>query len=500
MMKSYVIGLDIGTSSAKAVLFNRTGYVVSEREIGYPTYHPHIGWSEQDPLEIEQATKQALKEVIEQSNVPQEEICAIGLSAAMHSLICVDESCEPLSPLITWADQRSTQQAEYLRSLPNASIYLNTGTPQHPMAPLAKLVWMKETGYTPYLQASKFISFKEFMLARWFNTYVVDYAVASATGLFNNTTFEWDNEALNAAGITTDQLSKPVPPTHVCQGLQKEIADYIGIRADIPFVLGSSDGPLANIGVGAMDHGDVAITIGTSGAIRQMTSSPRTDQLQEVFCYTVAENLWVMGGPTNNGGNVLQWMRNVLGEKTNTYDQLTELASTSSIGANGLLFLPYLNGERAPIWDAKAKGSYIGLTTSHTKADMIRAGLEGTIYSLYHINNTLTRLAGEPKTLLASGGFSRSRLWLQILADIFGKEIHLPLSHQSSAWGAAWFALMAVGVEEKLEDIKGSIPMKETIEPNEKAHKNYQTMFSIYEQASSQLRTTFGALSAYQSQ
>ncbi|MCM3713017.1 gluconokinase [Halalkalibacter oceani] len=506
-MKLYVIGLDIGTTSVKAVLFKRSGYVVAEQEELYPTSQPKIGWSEQNPLQIELATIQALKVLIEKAAVPAEDIAAVGLSSAMHSLVCVDEENKPLSPLITWADQRSVKQAEELRSLSGSSIYLKTGTPQHPMTPLAKLRWMKENDYAPYRQAAKFKSMKEFLLARWFREDVVDYGVASASGLFNIRTKKWEEEALAAAGVTQDQLSVPVPPTYICQGLPPSLADQIGIKKELPFVIGSSDGPLANIGTGAIEHGDVAVTIGTSGAIRQMSTSPRTDEQQEIFCYSVAEQLWVMGGPTNNGGNVFHWMKEVLGEEQqriaqqkqlSAYELLTGLAETSSPGANGLLFLPYLNGERAPIWNSRARASFIGLTPSHTKADMIRAGLEGTIYSIYHIGTALNRLAGPPKTLLASGGFARSALWLQILADVFGQPVELPLSHQSSAWGAAWLALLATGEESRLDDIKQSIPMKGTIEPNEQAHRRYAELFSIYQQAINELHSTFQRLSALQ--
>ncbi|MCM3759263.1 gluconokinase [Alkalihalobacillus oceani] len=506
-MKSYVIGLDIGTTSAKAVLFKRSGYVVAEHEELYPTSQPKIGWSEQDPLQIELATIQALKMLIEKAAVPAADIAAVGLSSAMHSIVCLNADNEPLSPLITWADQRSVKQAEELRSMPGSTIYLKTGTPQHPMTPLVKLRWMKENDYEPYRQATKFKSMKEFLLARWFREDVVDYGVASASGLFNITEKVWEKEALAAAGVTKDQLSTPVPPTYLCQGLPPALADEIGIDKKLPFVVGSSDGPLANIGTGAIHHGDVTVTIGTSGAIRQMSTSPRTDEQQEIFCYSVSDELWVMGGPTNNGGNVLHWMREVLGEEQqriaaqkqmSAYELLTELAETSSPGANGLLFLPYLNGERAPIWNSRARASFIGLTPSHTKADMLRAGLEGSIYSIYHIGTALNRLAGPPKTMLASGGFSRSALWLQILADVFGQQVQLPLSHQSSAWGAAWIALLATGEEARLEDIKESIPMKGTIEPNEQAHQRYKEMFAIYQQAINELTSTFQRLSALQ--
>lgn len=505
LIDKYVIGLDIGTTSAKAVLFRKNGLVVGESESLYPVHHPHPSWAEQDPIIIEQAAITAIKSVIIKANVMKQEISAVGLSTAMHSLICINEKYEPLSPSIIWADGRSVEQAGRLRL--NTDIYLKTGTPIHPMSPLCKLVWMKENDYQPYKEAAMFVSIKEFLLLRWFGEAVVDYSVASATGLFNIHTFDWNDDLLKIAGVCREQLSKPVSPTTICRGLSNELADKMGIKTDTPFVLGGSDGPLANLGIGAIAPGDVAITIGTSGAIRQMASKPKTDNHQEIFCYAVTDDRWIMGGPTNNGGIVLQWLRDVLGEKEvelvlqeggNAYDLLTKLATTVAPGSNGLLFLPFLNGERAPYWDANARGSLIGLTLSHKKEHILRAGLEGVVYSLYSVGEALERLAGQPVNLFASGGFARSPLWLQIVADIFGHLVQVPESHQSSAWGAAWFALLAVGEVSSLEAIKDSIPMKQTYEPNAISHEVYKELYVTYRQLYAALKPHFTALANYQ--
>ncbi|WP_088105786.1 gluconokinase [Halalkalibacter urbisdiaboli] len=505
--KHYVIGLDIGTTSAKAILFTKNGVVLAENEGTYPVYHPHPSWVEQDPYEIEEAAIAAISGAVQKGGINRNEILCVGISSAMHSLICVNDQHEPLSPSITWADGRSVDQAKSAKATFGESLYLKTGTPIHPMSPLSKLIWMKETNYRPYLNAAKFISIKEFLLVRWFNQSIVDYAIASASGLFNIHTFEWDEEALSVAGITKEQLSEPVPSTSICQGLTGQLADKLHLPADIPFVIGSSDGPLANLGIGAIAPGDVAITVGTSGAIRQMVSKPRTDKLQEVFCYAVTQDLWIMGGPTNNGGIVYQWLKEVLGEmevqqaleqNSDPYDLLTALASQVNAGSNGLLFLPFLNGERAPYWDANARGSYIGLTLSHKKQHMIRAGLEGVIFSLYSIGETLERFAGKPASIFASGGFARSPLWLQILTDIFGQPVHVPVSHQSSAWGAAWFGLYALGEVRSLTDIKDSIPMKETYVPNQNNHLVYQELYKTYRELYYALKPHFKALATFQ--
>ncbi|MEQ6389027.1 gluconokinase [Bacillaceae bacterium S4-13-58] len=494
-MKKFVIGLDIGTTSAKAVLFNGYGEVLSEGEEGYEMTHPKPSWSEQDPQIIERAAVQAIRKVTQ--GVNSREIIGVGMSAAMHSIICIDENHLPISPSITWADGRSTTQATSLKnSAQGTNIYLRTGTPIHPMSPLLKLIWMKETSYTPYKRAKRFISIKEFLLSRWFDEYVIDYSVAASTGMLNIKTKQWDKEALDLAGIEEDQLSKVVSATYQLTGLSSSLADEMGLHVDTPFVIGGSDGPLANLGIGAINPGEVAITVGTSGAIRQMTKSPKTDQQQEVFCYSFTDDLWVMGGPTNNGGIVLSWLKELFTtpEIENPFDLLNEWAEKAAPGSNGLLFLPYLNGERAPFWDAQAKGGFVGLTLSHKKEHLIRAGLEGVIYSLYHVGAALERLSDPPKKLLASGGFARSTLWLQILADIFGQTVEVPESHQSSAWGAAWLALYSLGETQSLDEIKNHIPMKLRMEPDEKRHNSYSELYNVYKSLYPALKEPFSTI------
>lgn len=489
MKKKYVIGLDLGTTSAKAVLFTKDGHVHGEAEYEYPTHHPVPGWAEQNSLEIEQACILALRDVRNHAN--DGPIQAIGISAAMHSMICVGESGESLSPALIWADGRSKGQAETLEK----EIYYKTGTPLHPMSPLAKLIWMKENDYAPYHSASYFMSIKEFLVYRWFGVRKVDYSMASATGLFNLETMDWDGEAIKLAGIRIDQLGQPVPSEEILQGLRRETAEEIGIPADVPFVMGASDGVLANIGIGAIRPQDIAVTVGTSGAIRRFVDTPATDPQGKTFCYRFSDEYSIIGGATNNGGNVLRWMGDVLGGSP---EELLRSAEAVPPGANGLLFLPFLNGERAPYWNSDARGSYIGLSSFHKKEHMIRAGLEGVIFSLYSIGEVLEAQSGKPERLLASGGFSRSPLWLQMLADVFGLKVEVPSSHQSSAWGAAWVALLAIGEAASIEEICGYIPMREAFLPNQESHIFYQELYSLYKETYYSLEKHFGTLSKLQ--
>ncbi|MGI8316708.1 gluconokinase [Halobacillus mangrovi] len=494
-MNSYVIGLDIGTTSAKSVIFDREGHVKGEHEVGYPLLHPQNGYAEQDPVTIEEAALEAIFVSKEAAGIEASEISGVGISAAMHSLICIDRSGEPLSPSIIWADARSADQAAVLKEH-HAHLYMNSGTPLHPMSPLSKLIWMKEHMYAPHEAADYFVSIKEFLLYRWFGEKVVDYSIAAATGMFNIKEHHWDEEALNLAGIDTGQLFEAVSPTHTLKGMKAEAAGKSGLNEDTPFVIGASDGPLANLGIGAIEPGETAITIGTSGAIRQFATEPLLDEKQEIFSYSFTEDLWITGGPSNNGGIVLAWLQKLWDGDQDAYsvEQLSEMAESVPVGADNLLFLPYINGERAPFWNAEAKGSFIGLTPTHDKEHMTRAAMEGVIFSILHIGKALERLGNKHQKIYASGGFARSSVWVQMLADMFNTTIYLPKSHQSSAWGAAWLALYSLGEVEKLADIKSSIPMDKECKPNVDNHEKYQELFQVYEGLSATLQPHFSKL------
>ncbi|PRO66306.1 gluconokinase [Alkalicoccus urumqiensis] len=497
---SYVIGLDIGTTSAKSVVFTKSGEVISEAEAGYPVTHPHPGWAEQDPLEIEQAAFRAVRESLEKKRIPAEAVHSVGLSAAMHALICVDEKTEPLSPVIIWADGRSRSQAESWKASPEGrAMYLATGTPIHPMSPLLKLIWMKDTGYEPYRKAERFLSVKEFLTARWFGIHAVDYSIASATGMFDIRRKTWHAPALAACGISEEQLSPPVSPLYQFSPLHADAAEKLGLSRDTPFTAGGSDGPLANLGIGAVTPGSTAVTIGTSGAIRQMSAAPQTDEKQEVFCYAFSEDRWILGGPTNNGGNVLQWLQGIYGNHSDVSGILKE-AEKAPAGSDGLLFLPHLNGERAPHWDAAARGAYVGLAADHERHHMLRAGLEGTLFSIYHVGEALSRLTGENAVLYASGGFARSPFWVQLLADIFEETVHLPESHQSSAWGAAWTSLTASGETDGLDAVAGSIPMGTPVHPDAASSAVYRQLFHTYKHLYDALKPAFHELHAFRNQ
>lgn len=491
----YIIGLDIGTTSTKAVIFNTKGKVMAEHGVEYPISTPKAAWAEQDSQLILSAAIESIREAIRQSGAT--EFIGLGISSAMHSLILMDRENQPLTNTIIWADNRSTAQADWLRQGPGREIYLRTGTPIHPMSPLSKLLWFKEQQPDLYAKTAKFISIKEYLLRQFFGEYVTDYSIASATGLFNLDQLDYDQEVLELLGIQKDQLSTPVPTTHILRGIRPEYAQAMGIPQDLPFVIGGSDGCLANLGIGVLEKGNAAITIGTSGAIRTVVPQPLTDLHMRTFCYALTDQHWVIGGPTNNGGILLRWVRDRFAAGS-SYDELTAEAAQIAPGSDGLLCLPYLSGERAPIWNADARGCFFGMSLHHERAHFIRAAMEGVIFSVYAVGKALQDLSGEFRTVRASGGFVQSPLWCQILADIFGTEVMIPESHQSSSWGAAILVLYALGLVDELDAYKDALGEGRRFIPNSNHHQTYQTLFEIYEEVYSSLVNPFSRIASYQ--
>ncbi|MEO0409445.1 MAG: gluconokinase, partial [Cyanobacteria bacterium P01_A01_bin.135] len=298
-MTAHIIGVDIGTTSTKTIVFASNGTPVAEKSVGYPLLSPQPEVQEQDPEQIYEAVVHSVNAVVTQSSC-QRSLLGISFSTAMHTLIAVGSGGALLTRSITWADRRSGPWLETLRQRCDAhALYHRIGVPLHPMLPLVKLLWLREAQPEIFEQAAKFISIKEYILHRWFGEFVVDRSIANATGLFNIHTLDWDEEALSLAGITGDRLSRLVPTTHLLQGMAAEPAAAMGVAADIPVVVGASDGALANLGVGAQP-GEVTVTVGTSGAVRASATRPKTDPEERLFCYLLTPDRWVIGGATNN--------------------------------------------------------------------------------------------------------------------------------------------------------------------------------------------------------
>lgn len=281
----------------------------------------------------------------------------------------------------------------------------------------------------------------------------------------------------------------------------------MGIHPDTPFVIGASDGVLANLGVGAIGAGETAVTIGTSGAVRTVIDQPRTDELGRTFCYALTDRHWVIGGSTNNGGIMLRWLRDEFAASEvaaarqlgkDPYEMMIEEASRIPAGSEGLLFLPFLSGERAPYWNANARGMFFGISLHHKRQHFIRAVLEGVVLSVCTVGTALGDLAGQATDIRASGGFARSAVWRQMLADMMGREVIVPESHEASSLGAAALALYAIGEMEDLTEIKNWIRIRHRHQPNPQNRKTYMELYAMYERLYYKLQDEFDIIAEFQ--
>jgi gluconokinase len=462
-MEQFYIGIDIGTTATKAVCFDKTGKVIRECSQSYPMYHPKPDWSIQKPNEILAAVLGCIAEITK--GIEPE---FISFSSAMQSIMAIDEAGKPLTDAILWADNRAHSLAEALKkSEQGERFYQKTGIPIHTFSPMTKIAWLKENDAATFFKAHKFISIKEYIWHHLTGEYVIDSSMASGTGLMNIHTLQWESDILDYLKIEEAQLSTIVSPTHQSKG-HSDGFDYI---------LGGGDGVLANLGTGAMETGRIALSIGTSGAVRLPVDKPYIDSQMRTQCYHLMDNQYLKLGAVNNGAIVLQWLKESILKTDESFEELFEQAKIIPAGSEGLLFVPYLLGERAPIWDASAQGTLLGIQIIHTKAHLIRATLEGILFGLLSITEILLPDPEErhATTIMASGGFGKSEFWLQMVADIFQMKVIVAETIEASAWGAVLIGFKATGIT-----IPNHTRIGKTFLPNDDYKEIYEQRFEKF--------------------
>ncbi|WP_207695325.1 gluconate kinase [Enterococcus sp. DIV0212c] len=501
-MEKIAIGVDIGTTQTKAVVFNEDGTVRTTAYVRYPLIQETEGMAEQEVDQIFQAVITCIKQVI--TNVQPHKISLISFSTAMHGLIVMDKNNQPLTRVITWADNRAEKYAEELKDTAlGQTIYRNTGLPMHPMTPFHKIRWLKEEMPEIYDQAAKFIGMKEYLFYQLFDQYITDISTASGTGFLNIHDLTWDQQALSEMGVKEEQLPTLVKPTHQLTKLKAHWKELLGLSEQTVFVLGGADGPLSNLGLGAITKGIATLTVGTSGALRYIVEQPYTHPQAETFCCVLDEHYWVIGGATSNGAGIFDWacetllkevQTNACESLRNPYDAVMDLVKETPVGAKGLMFHPYLLGERAPLWDAEATGSFVGLKRNHDDKIMMRAVVEGICLNLKRILTELEELGGTVNEIRATGGFADSEVFKKVMADVLGYPLSLTESIEASALGAVILGWQSLGVIPDLETACEQVEIYEVIEPNHENHQVYQQIYPLYITTQQQLSASYHQL------
>ncbi len=457
-MAAYLIGLDIGTSSTKAVVVDRAGNLLAKAAREYGMDAPQAGWAEQDPAVWLAAAVNCVAEALRQSGVEPGEVRALGLTGQMHSLVAADASGEPLRPAIVWADQRSGAQVKHLTAqIGKAHLAEWTGNPLAAGFMLASWAWLRENEPRLAERTRLLLLPKDWVRLRLTGQSGSEPSDASSTLLFDPHIRQWSAPVLQAAGIDPGWMPPVQPSAAEAGGLLPEIARAMGLKAGTPVVFGCSDVTAQALAQGVVEPGQVSVTVGTGGQLFAPLRRPLHDPELRVhlFCHALPDR-WHHEAAVLSAGLALRWLRDQVW-KGSRYGELADLAAGVEAGLDGLFFLPFLAGERTPYMDPGLRASFVGLGLRHGQAHLVRAAMEGVIFALRQGLDLLESLSPEgaraaDSPLIASGGSSAHPLWLQLQADIFNRPLQVDEAPEATARGAALLAGLGAGVYARVED------------------------------------------------
>lgn len=479
-----ILSVDMGTSSVRACLVSPKLKIMHQSSRNLQLITDAKGKAEMDAEKIIQKTLTCIRETFKWAETQGIPVSAISFSSASAGLVCLDAEFKPLRPLLTYADMRATKESQWLIETYGRKAFAHTAAPVHASYWLPKLLWLKHQGLL-HFESLRFCTIKDLLIYRLTGKFVIDAANAAAVGMLDARKIIWDERSLEIAGIKAAQLPQILPTTTVLESQKSFLDRSSGEKHTPKIVLGAMDGVLACLGVGAYRPGQMTTSLGSSGACRIATPSPQIAQADHrIWSYPLTEDLWISGGAMNNGGLVTEWLvENFSTSRESTEEAFTEMllaASKIKPGADGLLFLPYLFGERAPIYNEQARGVYFGLHNRHHRGHFARAGLEGILFALYSIYDILQASSGKVIEIRAAGGYLQSDLMLQIQADIFGQPILIPSEHEGSVIGAAALAQKAMGIIPGFDALDEHFTIQKEFKPDHAAHSIYQDCFARY--------------------
>lgn len=504
---AWFLGIDLGTGSCKSVVIDENADILGFGVGEYSGSDVHDRWQEQNPRELLQAAITSVRNALVRADVDSDQCAGLSIGGALHSLLALDRSGEPLTGVITWADGRAVDQAEAMRGQPLAArLYEQTGCPVHGMYPLYKIMWLRENRPEVFRDAWRYVTAKEYVFACLTGEYRVDYCLAAGSGLLNTHSRAWEPLCLDAAGIRRDQLSAPGSPLTVQNGLDPEAARQMKIRPDVPVVLGSSDAVNSNLGAGAVLPWQATCMIGTSGAYRVLCPQPILDRQARSWCYVVDDAHWLVGGAINNGGVALSWLRDCLNQALPdsaaadglSFEDVLALACRSPAGSGGVICLPLFAGERSPHWNLNARATFFGMSLSHGVTHLSRALVEGIAFRFKSLSDVLAEVGVEVRQVIASGGFTQSDFWLQVVTDVLNREMVVPPWGETSCLGAAFWAMLGTGHVANLENLVNFVKPGRSCLPGKENAAIYQRIYPMYQKLYRDLSGNFAEIARLQ--
>ncbi len=492
-----VISVDIGTSSVRACLFSKDLKNLYSKQIPVSLDSDVTGKAEQDYNEVKSAVFNSIGDVSRWAASNQFFPVAISFSNADASLVCLNSNYEPIRPVLTYADLRSREEAESLKKVIPAKTLQDSACPMHACYWLPKFIWLKNEGFN-FSRSNYFCTIKDLIVLELTGQFITDYSNACATGMCNTVTGTWDEQILKMGRISVEQLPRILQTTDILLPENNERTASLHLPDDLKIVLGATDGVLSSLGAGAYKPGQVTTMIGSSGACRIAADSPLIQKIDPViWSYPLDADTWIRGGAMNNGGLVTQWLVDTFfsGNRASgngAFDEMLNLAGNVDACSDGLIFLPYLFGERAPIWNEKARGVYFGLHGSHNLGHFARATIEGILFGMYSIYEIITSADHDSIfEVRATGGYLRSELMVQMQADIFGIPVGVPSNFEGSSIGAAILALKALGFIDSYDEISENTKIEKIYKPGEKKTMLYRQQFGKFKKIYQQVKGLF---------
>jgi len=473
---SVLVGLDVGTGGARAVAIDNSGEIVAEASYDYPLHTPHPGWTEQDPEDWWEGAKVVLAKVASEAG----EVAGIGLTGQMHGSVFLDGSDRVVRPALLWNDQRTQAQCDRITDAVGGERLISiSGNPALTGFQAPKIVWLRDEEPENYGRVSRVLLPKDYVRLRLTGEYATDASDAAGTLLLDMRARDWSGEILDALEIPHEWMPEVYEGPETTGALRESVAAQLGLPPNIPVAAGGGDNAAAAVGTGIVGPGLVNSSVGTSGVLFAYTDEFRPDPSGRLhaFCHAVPGAYHLMGVTLSAGGS-LSWWREALG---GDFDELVGAASEVPPGSEGLVFLPYLSGERTPHLDPKARGAFFGLTARHGTAHMTRAVMEGVIFSLRDSLEIMRDLDVPIEDVRATGGGARSELWRQLQADIYGTPIRRTVADEGPAYGAALLAGVASGAYADVNEATSVVELREEItEPNPERSKVYEEYYEAY--------------------
>jgi xylulokinase len=474
---SVLVGLDVGTGGARAVAVNGAGDVVAEASSEYPLMSPRPGWTEQDPADWWEGAREALGKVAAEAG---EEVAGIGLTGQMHGSVFLDSSDEVIRPALLWNDQRTHRQCEEItRAVGEERLISIAGNPALTGFQAPKIVWLRDEEPENFERIARVLLPKDYVRLHLTGGYATDASDAAGTLLLDVRARDWSREILDALEVPHEWMPEVYEGPESTGALRESVAEELGLPPGIPVAAGGGDNAAAAVGTGIVGPGLVNSSVGTSGVLFAHASefNPDPSGRLHAFCHAVPGAYHLMGVTLSAGGS-LSWWRETLG---GDYDELVEAASEVPPGSEGLVFLPYLSGERTPHLDPKARGAFFGLTVRHGVAHMTRAVMEGVIFSLRDSLEIMRELGVPVEDVRATGGGARSALWRQLQADVYGTPIRRTVADEGPAYGAALLAGVASETYADVDEATSLVRLREEItEPDGERAKVYEEHYEIY--------------------